>query len=75
LPTTTPHRKEDAVRETIKNQHNRIIAYYVHEGDRIRVTDAHNQLLGRVKPNGTFDAHNRLVSHQREPGLLLPKAQ
>ncbi|MCY3019658.1 MAG: hypothetical protein NTW87_11600 [Planctomycetota bacterium] len=60
-------------RETIRDRHNQIIAYYHYEADGvIRVTDAHQQLLGRVKHNGTFDSHNALVSHQREPGLLLP---
>ena len=61
-------------RETIRDRHNQIIAYYHYEADGvIRVTDAHQQLLGRVRATGTFDEHNALVSHQREPGLLLPR--
>ena len=55
-------------RRTIHDRHQRIIGYVHADG---RVTDEHQRLLGRVKDNGTFDAHNRLVSKDRDPGLLL----
>lgn len=60
------------MRESVRDVHNKIIAYFHHEAnDDIRVTDEHNCLLGRVKENGTFDEHNCRVSNQREPGLLI----
>jgi hypothetical protein len=60
------------MRETIRDQHAQIIAFYHHEsGGVVRVTDQHQKLLGRVKATGTFDEHNQRVSYQREPGLLV----
>ena len=54
-------------KQAIRDEHRRIIGYEHSDG---RVTDEHQTLLGRVKDNGTFDGHNRLVSKDREPGLL-----
>lgn len=61
-------------RETIRDKHNQIVGYLHHEGDGvIRVTDQHQTLLGRAKPNGTFDEHNQLISHQKSVGFLFPE--
>jgi murein tripeptide amidase MpaA len=62
--------------ETIRDRHNQIVAYFHHESDGVvRVTDQHQNLLGRVKATGTFDEHNQRVSYQREPGLLVRRVK
>ena len=58
-------------RQVIRDSRSQELGYYNTSGDVIKVYDKYSTYKGKATPQGTFDSYGKLISRNKEPGLLL----